>query len=126
MPIHRLTPLAIGLRRSSTDAERLLWGRIRAGRLSGHKFRRQQPLGQFVVEFVCLESRLVIELDGGQHAVHTDADWLRDRWLKQRGFRALRFWNNDVMQNLVGVLQKILDAVSPSPQPSPVKGEGAV
>jgi very-short-patch-repair endonuclease len=104
-----LITLAKNLRKESTDVERLLWGRLRAGRFEGMKFRRQHPIGQFIVDFVCLERRLVIELDGGQHAMPEDRlkDGQRDAWLKKEGYRILRFWNNEVLTNMDGVLEVI-------------------
>jgi len=101
------TTLARNLRKRSTDAERLLWKNLRAARLSGLKFKRQQPLGSYIVDFICFEKRLIIELDGGQHAEQQDKDRVRDAWLKDQGFNVLRFWNNDVMHNLEGVLLTI-------------------
>jgi very-short-patch-repair endonuclease len=97
------------LRKDSTDAERLLWRNVRASRLEGHKFRRQQPIGPYIVDFVCFEAKLVVELDGGQHAQAEAADRTRDTWLRAQGFGVLRFWNNDVMQNLDGVLAQIME-----------------
>lgn len=120
----RLTANARNLRRTSTDAERALWSRLRAHRFEGHKFRRQQPIGRYIVDFACLEARVVIELDGGQHALSThDAE--RDAWLQAQGFRVLRFWNNDVTSNLEGVLVIIAEALSPAAPPSLDEGEGA-
>ncbi len=113
------------LRRRQTDTERKVWQVLRAGRLGGWKFRRQQPIGRYIVDFVCLEKRLVIELDGGQHQDRADEDHERDRWLAANGFKVLRFWNNDVMQNLEGVVERIARELSPSPRPSPIEGEGA-
>jgi very-short-patch-repair endonuclease len=114
---------ARGLRSALTDAERLLWRHLRAQQL-GHRFRRQVPLGIYVVDFVCTEQRLIVELDGGQHN-GSGHDIARDQWLRAQGFNVLRFWNNDVMGNVGGVLQAILNATtSPPSRPSPVKGEG--
>ncbi len=113
------------LRTNSTDAELRLWQYLRANRLNGHKFKRQQPLGSYIVDFVCFEARLIIEADGAQHADQQDYDKARDYWLKNQGFHVLRFWNNDVLENTEGVLQMIVAHLLPSPQPSPVKGEGA-
>ena len=114
------------LLRNMTDAERMLWHHLRAHRLGGQKFRRQQPLGPYVLDFVHFGARLIIEADGGQHS-ESQHDALRDAWLKGQGFRVLRFWNNDILLNTEGVLAVIFEAVgSPSPQPSPVKGEGAL
>lgn len=102
-----------------TDAESLLWYRLRAGRLDGWKFRRQVPLGVYVVDFICQGAAIVIEIDGGQHAEQVQHDTERTRWLQGRGYQVLRFWNTDVMENLEGVLQAICHALPPSPQPSP-------
>ncbi|MES1244469.1 MAG: DUF559 domain-containing protein [Acidobacteriota bacterium] len=104
-----LTDLARELRKQMTDAERLLWSRLRR-RFLGTKFRRQVPLGDFIVDFACMGSRLVIEVDGGQH-LENAADRVRDRWLEENGFRVLRFWNHEVLQNLDGVLVRISEAV---------------
>ena len=86
------------LRRDMTDAERRVWARLRHNQLGGFRFRRQHPLGPFVVDFVCLEQKLVVELDGGQHAEAVDADASRTRWLNDRGYRVLRFWNHQVFE----------------------------
>ena len=102
----RRTEHARRLRREPTDAEKKLWYRIRARGLGGHKFVRQEPIGPYVVDFVCREQRLVIEVDGGQHA--TDArDVVRDRWLAEHRYCVLRFWNHDVLRNMDGVLESI-------------------
>ncbi len=93
---------ARGLRVRMTDAERKLWFALRDRRFAGFKFRRQVPIGRFIVDFVCFERRLVIEVDGGQHA-DSVADQKRDRWLAANEFRVMRFWNNDVLGNLEGV-----------------------
>src|SRR5215470_19713982 len=101
------------LRRDSTAAELKLWNRLRARAIDGNKFVRQEPVGPFIVDFVCRERRLVVEVDGGQHA--TDArDAVRDRWLSEQHYRVLRFWNNDVMGNIDGVLETIADALQRS------------
>ena len=102
--------LAKDLRKRSTDAERLLWRHLRAKRLGGLKFRRQQCIGDYIVDFVCLEKRIVIELDGGQHADNREKDKVRDSWLEKHGFLVLRFWNNEVLTNTQGVLHVILEA----------------
>ncbi len=98
------------LRQSMTDAERLLWLHLRARRLNGHKFRRQYPLGRYVVDFLHLAARLVIELDGGQHneSLH---DKNRDAWLRAQGFEVIRFWNNEVLLETTEVLSAICAAV---------------
>jgi very-short-patch-repair endonuclease len=104
------TRLSRRLRAAQTDAESLLWGHLRNRRLSGHKFVRQDPVGPFICDFVCRERRLIVEADGGQHA-ESAADARRDRWLRARGYRVLRFWNNDILGNLEGVLTVIAAAL---------------
>jgi very-short-patch-repair endonuclease len=96
------------LRRNSTDAERALWRRLRARRFEGYKFRRQIPFGPYVVDFVCDDAKLVIEVDGGQHDWNRDKDEIRTRYIEQLGFRVIRYWNNEVLSNMDGVLQQIL------------------
>jgi very-short-patch-repair endonuclease len=97
------------LRKSSTEAERVLWHSLRARQIEGLKFRRQQPIGGHIVDFACLEKALVIEVDGGQHGEDAQAekDGARDRWLESEGFTVLRFWNHDVLSNTEGVLETI-------------------
>ncbi|MCC8947904.1 DUF559 domain-containing protein [Bradyrhizobium sp. Arg62] len=102
------------LRNASTDAEGTLWYRLRARRLNGYKFVRQEPIGPYIVDFICRERRLVIEVDGGQHA-DSQPDALRDKWLVDHNYRVLRFWNNEVSSNLVGVLETILTALAEAP-----------
>ncbi|MFC1839381.1 endonuclease domain-containing protein [Thermodesulfobacteriota bacterium] len=104
------------LRKNSTDAERKLWYSLRARQINGFKFKRQQPLGNYIVDFVCFEKRLIIELDGGQHAVNRKKDIERDNWLKTEEYQVLRFWNNDVPGNHEGVLSVIAKHLKP---PSP-------
>ena len=98
------------LRRDQTDAERKLWNRIRSRAIDGCKFVRQEPICPYFVDFVCRERRLVIELDGGQHA-ESERDVVRDRWLADHRYRVLRFWNNDVLTNMDGVLETIAAAL---------------
>ena len=105
------------LRQSMTDAEQRLWYRLRAHRLSGASFRRQFPIGRYIVDFVCLDARVIVELDGGQHA-DSIKDAARDGWLRSQGSKVLRFWNNDVLSNTNGVVQTIADAVSSVSPPS--------
>ena len=100
------------MRQSATDAEAELWRNLRAGRLAGYKFRRQQPLGRYIVDFVCFEQRLVIEVDGGQHLDAQISDALRTEWLESEGFRVLRFWNDDVLLRTGLVLAEILRMLS--------------
>ena len=110
------------LRSCQTDAEIRLWYLLRSRRFLAHKFRRQHPIGPFIVDFVCIEQRLVIEVDGGQHQNQAAADHARDAFLKRNGFLVLRFWNNDVLSNTRGVLETImesLDSPTLTPGPSP-------
>jgi len=118
------TEFARKLRENSTETEHWFWSRVRAHRLQGFKFKRQHPIGGFVVDFVCLEAMLIVELDGGQHAASA-RDQLRDARLSEEGYRVLRFWNNDVLTNVDGVVERVMQNLRPSPQPSPATGEGA-
>jgi len=102
-----LTKLAKDLRKNATQAETLLWSSLRARQIEGVKFRRQQPLEDFIVDFISFEKRIVIELDGGQHAEDRDKDEERDTCLKNNGFTVLRFWNSEVFENFEGVLETI-------------------
>jgi len=108
------TDRARRLRSASTDAEGTLWYRLRARRLNGYKFVRQEPIGPYVVDFICRDCRLVVEVDGGQHA-DSPRDAVRDKWLANHNYRVLRFWNNDVSQNLAGGLETIATALAESP-----------
>ena len=112
------------LRRNPTEVERLLWQRLRFWQVGGFKFRRQQPLGDYIADFVCFEERLIVEIDGGQHADQKDYDKKRDAWLRDQGFIVLRFWNSDVFQNMDGVLQVIRENLTSTPFliPSPQRG----
>jgi very-short-patch-repair endonuclease len=103
----RPTRLAKALRNSATDAERRLWLNLQSSQLEGVKFRRQEPIKEYIVEFVSFQKKLIIELDGGQHAEAMEKDMQRDDCLVGLGFKVLRFWNNDVFQNLEGVLEVI-------------------
>jgi very-short-patch-repair endonuclease len=114
-----------------TDAERRLWSLLRGRRLSGYKFRRQYPLGPFIADFASIEHRLVIEADGGQHN-ESDRDARRTAWLEKLGWRVLRFWNNDILQNPEGVADVIVDALDqmslrrqPPLHPPAPRGRGA-
>jgi crossover junction endodeoxyribonuclease RuvC len=109
------TERARELRANSTDVERKLWAQLRAKRFEGHKFRRQEPLLGFTVDFVCHEKRLVIELDGGQHNDNPDADTRRAKLLNQAGFNVIRFWNNDITENIDGVVDRIRQALELRP-----------
>jgi very-short-patch-repair endonuclease len=110
------TALGKALRKRPTDAEQLLWKHLRLKQMEGLKFRRQQPIDNYIVDFVCLEKRIVIEVDGGQHAVQKEADIERDAYLRQQGFDVIRFWNNEILQNINGVLEVIREScLSPAP-----------
>ena len=120
---HLLTQ-AKRMRRESTDAERKLWSILRAKRLVGWKFKRQQQLDFYIVDFVCFSARLIVEADGSQHAENV-ADEARTSYLEDQGFRVLRFWNIDILNNPDGVATAILAALeTPLPNPSPARGEG--
>jgi very-short-patch-repair endonuclease len=112
------------LRRNQTDAERLLWFRLCDRQLDGWKFKRQVPIDRFVVDFFCADAKLIVELDGGQHAHNRERDRDRSRVLEAMGYLALRFWNHDVIRNTDGVLEEILSTVnqhrSEPPHPSPL------
>jgi very-short-patch-repair endonuclease len=100
------------LRKNQTDAERKLWSKLRDNQIDGVKFRRQQPIGNYIADFVSFEKRLIIEIDGGQH--NEDKNTMkaeqRTAWLEKDGYRVIRFWNNDVLLNSEGVLMKIREA----------------
>ena len=118
----RMKDRARGLRKNLTDAERLLWRFLRNRQLGGWKFRRQHAIGPFISDFVCIERKLIIEVDGGQHAFTIEEDTKRSDYLGNKGYQVLRFWNNQVLQETDAVLDVILAALeddTPSPQPSP-------
>ncbi len=109
------------LRANATNAEQTLWACLSNRQMEGYKFRRQQPLGPYIVDFVNLEKRIIIELDGGQHAEEGNAnkDRIRDVWLIEQGFKVLRFWGHEIFENKEGVLDSIrLELIAPSPNPS--------
>ena len=114
---------ARALRTNQTDAENRLWKLLRAKRLEGWKFRRQFPIGRYIVDFACPAAKLIVEADGGQHneSAH-DAE--RDRWLASEGWNVIRFWNTDILTNEEGVLSAVLASLPPLPNPSPTRGEG--
>jgi very-short-patch-repair endonuclease len=117
-----LKPFAKHLRKRSTDTESVLWKQLRAKRFEGLKWRRQEPIGKYIVDFVCYEKRIIVECDGSQHFVQKDKNSTRDEWLRARGYKVLRFWDNEILQNLSIVLDVIwkvsLDHPPPNPLPS--------
>ena len=122
-PRHALTA-ARTLRRNRTDAEGLLWHYLRNKQLDGYRFRRQQPIGRYIVDFACLSRKVLIELDGGQHAEQTSRDEKRDAFLRARGYRVLRFWNTEVFENCFGVLEQVWETVAGDPPPQPPAPDG--
>ena len=113
------------LRTNATEAEQRIWYFLRNRQFEQFKFRRQHSIGVYIVDFVCLEQKLIVEIDGGQHAERVQYDERRTNALRAKGFRLLRFWNNEVMQNTNAVLETILAEMNagPSPLPSPRNGE---
>jgi very-short-patch-repair endonuclease len=120
MPIN-LTAVAKDLRKCMTDAERVLWQRLKAKQFGGLKFRRQEQIGRFIADFVCFERGIIIEADGGQHAIEREKDEERTQWLNSQGFTVLRFWNYDILTNIESVMEAIRSACveAPFPRPSP-------
>jgi very-short-patch-repair endonuclease len=100
---------ARNLRHNQPDAETRLWAALRSIRPNGIRYRRQHPIGRYIVDFVCLEKRLIIEIDGGQHALNEEKDTQRTKWLEGEGYRVLRFWNNDVLTNTEGVIFRVTE-----------------
>jgi very-short-patch-repair endonuclease len=127
---HLRTKRSRRLRAFSTKAELKLWNHIRSRALNGRKFIRQHPIGPYIVDFVCREQRLVIEVDGGQHSLN-ERDQARDQWLAGRGYSVLRFWNHEVLGNIEGVLEAISFVLAEKPphpasvarRPLPAGGE---
>jgi very-short-patch-repair endonuclease len=124
--ISTLKERARQLRRDQTDAEKTLWARLRSRQLNGFKFRRQLVIGPFITDFCCFDQRLVVEIDGGQHASKIATDETRSAFLRSRGYRVLRFWDKEVFENIDAVLQRIAQVLGksdktqkPSPFPSP-------
>lgn len=115
----RLSSLAKALRKNQTEAERLLWGFLKAKQIYGLKFKRQAPIGNYIADFVCFDARLIVEVDGGQHSSETSKDFERTGWLQSQGFKVLRFWNNDVLGNINAVMTVIWEnAVGAAPNNS--------
>ncbi len=98
-----------------TDVERLLWQALRGKQINGHRFRRQHPIGQYIADFACIEQKMVVELDGGQHQEQLAYDEQRTNFLRTHGWQVLRFWNNDVLDNLTGVLSTIAEKLTAAP-----------
>ncbi|BBC99316.1 MULTISPECIES: endonuclease domain-containing protein [Sphingobium] len=125
----RPTDGARNLRNNATQAERLLWSRLKGAQLEGLKFSRQMPIAGFICDFVCRSRKLVVELDGSQHADAADYDAMRTRKIEAQGYRLIRFWNNDLIENLEAVLETIVRAalggpVEPTPLPPSRTREG--
>lgn len=106
------------LRRDQTDAERKLWVLLRSRHFIGFKFRRQRAIGPYIVDFICFETKLVIELDGGQHSDKRNYDEKRTAYLEEHGFQVIRFWDNEVLKNMEGVLQEIEKCLNGPPSPA--------
>lgn len=120
-----LLSLSRKLRRDQTEAEKIFWSKVRAKRFYNLKFRRQESVAGYIVDFVCIERRLIVEIDGGQHNKQVDDD--KESALKNAGFVVKRYWNNEVLRNMEGILEDLkiyLDHYNPSPNPLP-KGEGS-
>ncbi len=116
----KVRDLARRLRRDQTETERRLWTRLRARQLCGAKFRRQHPIGPYIADFCCVERGLVVELDGGQHAFNVAEDSKRSEFLGDYGYRVLRFWDNEVMENIEAAVQHIANVLNaPHPYPLP-------
>lgn len=118
------------MRKNSTDAELKLWKHLRNRLTYGEKFRRQQPIGKYIVDFVCAERKLVVEVDGGQHSENVAYDFERTAWLESEGYRVLRFWNNEVLKDADVVLEVIIRVLNerelyhPHPDPLPSRERG--
>ena len=105
----------------------MLWSQLRARQIEGFKFRRQTPIGKYIVDFVCHEQRVIDEVDGGQHSENEEEDKIRDKWLGEQGYKVLRFWNNEVFTNMEGVLEVIRDNCKSHPPLNPLpSSEGKV
>jgi very-short-patch-repair endonuclease len=116
--------LAKRLRSRMTDAERRLWYWLRAHRFGDHKFKRQVPVGPYIVDFICFDRALIVEVDGGQH-VGSETDRQRDAWLQSQGFSVIRFWNDDVLKRTDVVLSEIADALKRTDASTPLPARSA-
>ena len=113
------------LRLNATDAERKLWAQLSARKVAGARFNRQFPIGPFICDFVSRSAKLVIEVDGGQHAVDVAKDEVRTAYRESRGYRVIRFWNNDVLERIEGVVLEIERVLATCPPPTPpINGRG--
>jgi very-short-patch-repair endonuclease len=115
---------ARALRQDMTEAEKRLWQMLRSRQTEGYRFRRQVPIGRFIADFVCPTARLIVEIDGGQHDPSSYREAERAEFLQNEGYRVLRFWNNEILENLDGVHHTIADALAASPPPSPPPSRG--
>ncbi len=106
-----LKTLARNLRKNQTDTEQILWSHLRNRQVADCKFRRQYPIGAYIVDFVCLSKNFIIELDGSQHLDAKNHDAARTKFLNDKGFKVIRFWNNDVLENTEAVLEKIYNVL---------------
>lgn len=113
MKNNNLKPFSQSLRTNMTDAEQKIWSHLRQRQINNLKFRRQQIIGHYIVDFACFENKLIIEIDGGQHSEETDKN--RTAFLQKEGHTILRFWNNDVLNNIEGVLETILIEINKAP-----------
>jgi adenine-specific DNA-methyltransferase len=111
------------LRSEMTEAEKRLWFLLRNRRLEGVKFRHQHPVGPYILDFACLSHNLAVEIDGGQHC-DSLSDKVRTAWLQSQGWRIVRFWNNEALDHTETVLEALIKAISPHPNPLPQAGEG--
>ncbi|MBC3807183.1 endonuclease domain-containing protein [Undibacterium seohonense] len=111
------------MRKKMPTAEQLLWYVLRNRRVAGAKFRRQHPVGRYILDFYCVEKKLAVELDGGQHSEQQNYDQQRDAYLKKQGIEVLRFWNNQMLLETEAVLEVIYSILTKSP-PRPLAGEG--
>lgn len=121
-PNRRHSALARDLRNNATDAERTLWGALSSRKVGGVRFNRQVCIGPYVCDFVARTPRLIVEVDGGQHAIDAATDTERTRWLESQGYHVLRFWNHDVLVNVDGIAATIAEALRTLPQPLPHAG----
>jgi adenine-specific DNA-methyltransferase len=110
------------LRKRPTDAESALWRQLRLRQIDGYKFRRQHPIGPYIVDFVCLEKKVIVEVDGGQHTVQVQKDSERTAWLERSGYRVVRFWGHEVLTELESVKEAIRRSLTPHLNPPPQGG----